>query len=389
MKPGTCKNMPVRSDSQHPSMAIDDIGTFKVSVAATGLRPPLFHFPQSRSAKTGIDHDATKFSHRRLTSSNYLDLDFKTEISRDVRRGLSLPQKAIPSKYFYDDHGSRLFDRICCLPEYYPTRCEIALLEKLAPAIMSFFDREPADLVEIGCGSDTKVRKLLHGIDEALLENVRYVPVDISGECLIRSAVRLLRDFHALRIHTITADFTRHLTHLPRRRKLIVFLGGTLGNFTATMTRRLLGTFAAVMNSDDRLLIGIDMLKPVTLLERAYNDRAGITAAFNLNILDHLNRRLGGNFNTTDFDHRAFFNHDQERIEMHLAAKRDVEIYITDLDMLVRIDKGETIHTEISQKYSRHGAEKMFVAAGLLPVAWHTDDRGRFSLVELRKIETV
>ena len=353
--------------------------------AATDLRASLFQFSQAGSARSEADHHTIEFPYKRLTSSNYLDLDFYTEISRDVRHGLSLPQKAIPSKYFYDDLGSRLFDRICLLPEYYPTRCEIAILEKLAPEIMSFFHREPADLVEIGCGSDTKVRKLLQGIDEALLENVRYVPVDISGECLIRSARRLLKDFRALRIHTIAADFTRHLEHLPRRRKLIAFFGGTLGNFTAAMSRRLLGTFASVMHPDDCLLIGIDMLKPITLLERAYNDSAGITAAFNLNILNHLNKRLGGNFNTADFAHRAFFNHGQERIEMHLAAKRDVEIAIADLDMLVRMDKGETIHTEISRKYSRESAEKMFVAVGLLPVAWHTDDKGRFSLVELRK----
>ena len=387
MKPGTNKNMPYHSESQHSSLAINETRTFEVSAAIADLGPSLFQFPHALSTMRDIDHDASKYPQGRLTSSNYLDLDFHTEISRDVRHGLSLPQKAIPSKYFYDDLGSRLFDRICLLPEYYPTRCEIAILEKLAPEIMSFFHTEPADLVEIGCGSDTKVRKLLHGLDEALLENVRYVPVDISGECLIRSARRLLKDFRALRIHTIAADFTRHLEHLPRCRKLIAFFGGTLGNFTAAMSRRLLGNFAAVMHPDDCLLIGIDMLKPVNLLERAYNDSAGITAAFNLNILNHINKRLGGNFNTADFAHRAFFNHDRERIEMHLAAKRDVEISIADLDMPVRMDKGETIHTEISRKFSRHSAEKMFVAAGLLPVAWHTDDRGRFSLVELRKAD--
>ncbi len=313
--------------------------------------------------------------------SNYLDLDFLTEIRKDVLFGLSLPQKSIPSKYFYDDIGSQLFERICGLPEYYPTRTEISILESYAPSIMSFFADEKADLVELGCGSDIKIRKLLNGSGK--IHNTRYIPVDISANCLKTAAQRLRRDYRQLQVYGIIADFTRHLKFLPSNRKMIVFLGGTFGNFSNSEGIRLLQSFAEAMNSGDRLLIGIDMLKPLPVLEAAYNDNDGVTARFNLNILNHLNHRLGANFNIDNFEHRAFFNGEMERIEMHLEAKRDMEIRISDLNMVVRIKKGETIHTENSHKYSHRSATEQFIKAGLEPLAWHTDEKNWFSLVEL------
>ena len=320
----------------------------------------------------------------RLEIIDCLDLDFLTEFRKDVRRGLSLPRKSIPAKYFYDEAGSRLFEQICRLPEYYPTRTEISILERYAPRIMSFFAGEKADLVEIGCGSDLKVRKLLDGADHRQLALVRYVPVDISGDSLRLAASRLLRDYRSLRIRGIAADFTRHLGRLPPGRKLIVFLGGTFGNFTESQGRRLLRRFAELMSPGDRLLIGLDMVKQVAILEAAYNDGAGVTARFNLNILSHVNRCLKADFCLADFSHRAFFNRDLERIEMHLVAGRDLQVRIADLDLQVKMETGETIRTEISRKFHRDSAAKLFLKAGLSPVAWHTDRRGWFSLVELR-----
>lgn len=330
-----------------------------------------------------VDDESSCLEDSRLRISNYLDQDFLAEIRKDVLYGLSLAQKSIPSKYFYDDTGSRLFDRICELPEYYPTRTEISILETYASQIMSFFTEGKADLVELGCGSDIKIRKLLDGTDPGKIHNIRYIPVDISHNCLKTAARRLRRDYRRLQVYGIIADFTRHLKFLPPNRKLIAFLGGTFGNFTNSDGIRLLQRFAEVMNPDDRLLIGLDMLKPLPVLKVAYNDEDGVTAQFNLNILSHLNYRLGANFDIDDFVHRAFFNKEMERIEMHVEAKKDMEIIISDLNMLVRIKKGETIHTENSHKYSHRSATQQFIRAGLQPLAWHTDEKSWFSLVEL------
>lgn len=321
----------------------------------------------------------------RLEIVDCLDRDFLDEFRKNVRQGLSRPQKAIPAKYFYDEKGSRLFERICRLPEYYPTRMEISILERCAPQIMAFFSGERGDLVEIGCGSNAKVRRLLEAAGPEALAHIRYVPMDISGDFLRHSAARLLRDYPSLTICGLVADFTRHLAHLPPGRRLIAFFGGTFGNFNNVQGLRLLRQFAGLMGPRDRLLIGLDMVKPVPVLEAAYNDSAGVTARFNRNILSHVNRCLKAEFDPDDFAHRAFFNRDLERIEMHLAARRKLRVGIADLGMRVEMEKGETIHTEISRKFSRISAEDLFREAGVCVSAWHADERGWFSLVELRK----
>lgn len=346
--------------------------------------PVIYPFARAKQKRAVAPAIAESRPDSRFEIANCLDLDFLEEIRKDIRRGLTAPQKSIPSKYFYDARGSRLFDQICQLPEYYPTRTEISILRSSAPQIMSFFSHRKADLVEIGCGSDIKIRKLLDGTDPPLVGHIRYVPVDISAKSLLQSSDRLLKDYRALKIFGIIADFTRHLELMPQGRKLIAFLGGTFGNFTDSESISLLKRFAAVMNFDDRLLLGLDMLKPVDIIEAAYNDSAGITAQFNLNILNHINRRLGADFDTAYFEHRAFFNRHPERIEMHLAAKKDLNVRIADLNMTVLIEKGETIHTENSQKFSRRSAMERFREAGLYPGAWHTDEKGWFSLVELQ-----
>jgi L-histidine N-alpha-methyltransferase len=321
----------------------------------------------------------------RVTVSNYLNDDFSTRIADDVRRGLSRKPKAIPSKYFYDSRGSRLFDQICALPEYYPTRTEIGILRDRARSIMSFFEKRPGLLVEIGSGSDVKIRQLFERIDPAWLRHIRYVPMDISADCVIDGARRLLADFQGLSVEGIIADFTCHLEQIPSGRKMIVFLGGTFGNFTPAEGNDLLMRLAATMGAEDRLLIGLDMVKDRPIIEAAYNDRAGVTAAFNLNILNHINQRLGANFDMNLFEHHAFFNPNEERIEMHLRARDTFSVQIAGLAMASFFRRNETIRTEISQKFSRQSAQARFRKAGLEAVAWHTDAQEWFSLVELAK----
>jgi len=309
--------------------------------------------------------------------------DFHQEMCKDILSGLAGPEKSIPCKYLYDDCGSRLFERICTLSEYYPTRTEVAILNQYAAEIMLFFSRQGGDLVEIGSGSDLKIRFLLERSPENYRKHIRYVPVDISETSLLRSSVRLMSDFRDLTILALVADFSRHLEFLPRRRKLIVFFGGTFGNFTHQEGVALLKSFARVMGAEDRLLLGIDMLKPVHIIETAYNDRSGVTARFNLNILHHINRRLRADFRPEDFDHSSLFNQEKGQIEMHLKARSDTGAHIADLGLKVCIRRGETILTEISRKFTPAQAQNCFDEAGLVPVRWFTDPQAWFSLVEL------
>ncbi len=316
-----------------------------------------------------------------------MDTDFGQEMAGDVLSGMTGSVKSIPCKYFYDAYGSRLFDMICTLPEYYPTRTELAILERNAHRIMDFFSGREGSLVEIGSGSDLKIRSLLRGLNGRSARQVRYVPVDISETSLLRSAHRLLDDFPWLSIHALVADFTRHLDCLPEGRKLIAFFGGTFGNFTHEQGVALLQGFASIMGGRDRMLLGIDMLKPAGIIEAAYNDRSGVTAEFNRNILQHVNHRLGADFRPGDFEHTAFFNPEKEQVEMHLKARSRVMAHIAEVGLSVCLRPGETILTEISRKFSRTRAMACFDEAGLVPVNWFTDADAWFSLVELATLK--
>ncbi len=317
------------------------------------------------------------------TVSRCIDTDFRQEMAGDVLSGLTGSVKSIPCKYLYDAYGSRLFDRICTLTEYYPTRTEIAILEGNASRIMDFFSGRDGSLVEIGSGSDLKIRSLLRGLSGQGAGQVLYVPVDISETSLLRSAHRLLDDFPWLSIQALVADFTRHIDRLPEGRKLIAFFGGTFGNFTHEQGVALLQGFARIMGGHDRMLLGIDMLKPAGIIEAAYNDRSGVTAEFNRNILKHVNRRLSADFRPDDFEHLAFFNPDREQVEMHLKARSRVRAYIAEVGLSVCLEPEETILTEISRKFSRARATACFDEAGLVPVRWFTDADAWYSLVEL------
>jgi len=321
----------------------------------------------------------------RLQIQHCLLEDDRRETGREIIEGMTQPQKRLPSRYFYDAYGSWLFERICDLPEYYLTRTELAILTANAPEIMAFFSGGFGDLVELGSGSNRKIKILLDALDGPRAYPIRYVPMDISESALYEAAQELLYTYDDLDILGIIADFTRHLEVLPPGRKLITFLGSTIGNFPSLERVAFLRGVAQVMNTEDGLLLGLDMLKSPDLLEAAYNDSRGMTAEFNKNILHNLNRSLNADFNTTDFEHQAIFVKEKERVEMHLRATRDTSARIADLDFTVLCRKGETIHTEICKKFSRAQAHRDFQRAGLAALKWFTDPQGWFSLVMLKK----
>jgi L-histidine Nalpha-methyltransferase len=312
--------------------------------------------------------------------------DVRRRMERDLRAGLSAIRKQIPCKYLYDAHGSELFERICATPEYYPTRTEVAILEQSGADLMNFLGPQGGDLVELGSGSNLKIRKLLEAVESARRRRIRYVPVDISEACLLQ-ATEELSGLHAdVQIKGIVADFTCSLEMLAgSRRKMILFLGSTIGNFSADECAAFLEKVAAVMDRTDYLAIGLDMLKSIPMIESAYNDSAGVTAAFNLNLLRRLNREWGANFVLDAFEHVALFNHRSACIEMHLRAKQDMSVYLAQLGMGITLRQGETIRTEICRKFSRRSATEQFRAAGLRPVRWFTDPRQWFSVAVLQK----
>jgi L-histidine Nalpha-methyltransferase len=321
----------------------------------------------------------------RLEILDCLTGDTSQEIRQDIMEGLTQPQKRLPSKYFYDAHGSWLFEIICCLPEYYLTRTELTILEQTAPEIMAFFSEDSGDLVELGSGSNRKIKILLDAADGSDLSKIRYVPVDISESALYEAAKGLMELYPDLYILGIIADFTRHLEVLPRSRKLITFLGSTLGNFPKEERITFLRMVAEIMSPQDRFILGLDMIKSPEIIEAAYNDIQGVTSEFNKNILRHINRSLNADFNLADFEHLAVFVEEKERIEMHLRATCQTSTLIADLDLFVTCRIGETIQTEICKKFSRENAKKEFREAGLVATRWFTDPEGWFSVVMLRK----
>ncbi len=305
-----------------------------------------------------------------------------TELRADVRRGLSSPQKALPPKYFYDARGARLFDRICDLPEYYLTRTEQGLLEQVAGDIAAI--TRPSDLVELGSGASRKTRVLLDVLTGRTAA-LRYTPMDVSETMLRDSALALLRSYPQLRVHAVVADYERDLQQLPRgRRRLVLFLGSTIGNLTPAAMQTFLTRLRHQLVPSEYVLLGLDLLKPVDILEAAYNDAAGVTAAFNRNILRVVNRALDADFVPERFEHVAFFNRQCSQIEMHLRATAAHEVCIRKMEWSVRFAAGETIHTEISRKFSRAEVEAVLAATGFEPVRWYTPPNGYFGLALAR-----
>lgn len=292
-----------------------------------------------------------------------------------VRLGLSQTQKTIPARYFYDRAGSDLFERITDLPEYYPTRTEIGIFQADAGDIAATVGPGRA-VVEFGSGSSTKTPLLLRAVQPAA-----YVPVDISAEFLQVSAAALAADFPGLPVLPVAADFTARF-RLPAEvaalPKLGFFPGSTIGNMAPAAAVDLLRHFAAVLGPDSWLVIGMDLAKDVAVLEAAYDDAQGVTAAFNLNLLHRINRELGGTIETQAFRHRARWNPDASRIEMHLESTRDQTF--TAAGQRFSMTAGETIHTENSHKWSLSDARLLAQASQWRPVAQWTDPNSWFTV---------
>lgn len=300
-------------------------------------------------------------------------------LADDVRRHLLAAPRSLPPKWFYDEVGSALFDQICDLPEYYLTRAERTLLERwVAPVIEAL---RPATLVELGAGSAAKTRLVLDAM-RATGAARAYVPIDVSAEFLAETARDLRRAYPGLAVQPMVADIAEPLAlddGLPSP-TLIAFLGSTIGNFSSADAARLLRGLRDAMRDGDRLLLGVDLRKDVTVLERAYNDAAGVTAAFNRNMLHVLNASLGADFDVEAFEHRAFYAQARHRIEMHLVATRAMTVTIPGMAP-VALRAGESIRTEISCKYDRPGVEAMLAAAGMRLERWLTDEANAFALV--------
>ena len=332
---------------------------------------------------------------RRTARTTVRTLDTASEdlrqMAEDVRAGLlSDPKDLSPwPKYFYDSEGSELFEEITILPEYYQTRTELSILRERAPEIVT--RTRCQELVELGSGSASKTRTLLDAMTAEqgryVQDPARYVPFDVSESALKGSAERLLEEYSALEIHGFVGDFDHSLERLlahPRPAnglgRLVVFLGGTIGNFTPEKRREFLGRLRSGLEEGDYLLIGVDLVKDARALEAAYDDAAGVTARFNKNLLNVLNRKLGGEFDPDLFDHRATYNPEESRVEMWLDSKVAQRVPVAALDLEVSFDAGEGVRTEISTKFTRESVAGAFDEAGLRLLDLYTDEADLFGL---------
>lgn len=305
-------------------------------------------------------------------------------LADDIREGLTRASKFIPTKYLYDDRGSKLFDAICDLPEYYPTRTEFALLEDVADEIVA--RTQPTEVIEFGSGTSRKTRVLLTALQRARMA-VRYVPMDVNEWMVRRTAAALLREYANLRVHGIVGDYSRDLDRIPAgRNRLVLFLGSTVGNLTPPATAEFLQSVRAHLDEGDHLLLGVDLVKPTHVLEAAYNDSAGVTADFSRNILAVLNRELSADFDLELFEHIAYFNAKESQIDIFLEARDTHAVSIGKLDLTVHFTRGERVRTEISRKFTRDSVSDALTATGYNLDRWYTPENGYFGLALARAV---
>ncbi|WP_247218530.1 L-histidine N(alpha)-methyltransferase [Synechococcus sp. C9] len=302
----------------------------------------------------------------------------------DVVRGLSHHPKTLPSYYFYDQRGSELFEQICGLPEYYPTRTEQGILAAYAQEIANLTGN--CDLVELGSGSSRKTRILLDAYTR-LQGQFTYIPIDVSTTMLQATALDLLADYPQLSIHALAGVYEIALHHLPPalQQRLLIFLGSTIGNLSPQEEVIFLQQIEQSLSPGDYFLLGVDLQKDIATLTSAYNDSQRITAEFNLNILHHLNYRFNGNFNPENFEHWAFYNRELHQIEMHLISLENQVVKLFDLDLEITLMARETIRTEISRKFELTALTKQLDHCGLPVQKIWQDERGWFALVLCQK----
>jgi len=315
---------------------------------------------------------------------SHLDAGGERSLADDALDGLTRPFKELPPKHFYDARGAELFDRICELPEYYPTRAERSILEHSAGEIAGLTGA--VELVELGSGTAAKTRVLLDALAAAGTLS-RYVPMDVTESMVRECAVALTSEYPGLRVHGVIGDFERHLDLLPPAEgpRIVAFLGGTIGNFPPGSRRRFLRGIARLLGPEDFLLMGTDLVKDPSILEAAYDDSAGVTAEFNRNVLLVLNRELDADFDPEDFEHVALFDRNHEWIEMRLRARREHTTHVRGLGLHVHFDAGEELRTEISAKFTPERLKGDLAAAGLELASWMTDREGLFALTLSRR----
>ena len=314
-----------------------------------------------------------------LSLDNYLAADAAdAALRRDVRDGLTQQPKTLPPKWFYDAVGSDLFDQITRLPEYYPTRAEAQILAARAGEIATASGADT--LVELGSGTSEKTRALLDALREQGSLR-RFIPFDVDPSVLQLAGQAIQQEYPGVEINAVCGDFEEHLGKIPAvGRRLVAFLGSTLGNLTPGPRAEFLVSVSEMMQPGDTLLLGTDLVKDVDRLVRAYDDNAGVTAQFNRNVLTVVNRELGADFDVPAYEHVAKWNADEERIEMWLRSTRPQRVHIAALDLDVDFADGEEMLTEVSCKFRRSGVDAELAAAGLERIHWWTDEAGDFGL---------
>jgi L-histidine N-alpha-methyltransferase len=320
-----------------------------------------------------------------ITIDNHLSADHLDGALRsDVLAGLTAEPKTLPPKWFYDAHGSELFEQITALDEYYPTRAEREILATYAAEIAETTGAR--SLVELGSGSSEKTRLLLTALrNHGTLET--FVPLDVSGSALRESAAAIAADYPGLAVHGVLGDFTEHLDLLPGSApRVVAFLGGTIGNLVPAERAKFLAGVRSVLNAGEWLLLGTDLVKDPGTLVRAYDDAAGVTAEFNRNVLRVLNRELDADFDVDAFAHVARWDTEREWIEMRLRATRAMRVHVAGLDLTVDFADGEEIRTEVSAKFRKDGVRSELADSGFELVSWLTDAQGRFALSLARAV---
>lgn len=314
-----------------------------------------------------------------ITVDVHLGPDDITEALRhDVRRGLGSQPKDLPPKWFYDDHGCDLFDQITRLPEYYPTETERGILRAQAAEIARVSGADT--IVELGSGTSDKTRTLLDAFTAAG-QLRRFIPFEVNEATVRAAGEAIVAEYPGVAVHAVVGDFERHLHEIPQEgRRLVAFLGSTIGNFAPHERKQFLSELADNLRPGDSLLLGTDLVKDVARLEAAYNDSQGVTAAFNLNVLTVVNRELGADFDITRFEHHAFFDPHEEWIEMRLRSLVEQQVRVEALDLTVSFAGGEELRSEISAKFRREKVESELASAGLRLDRWMTDEHGDFAL---------
>ena len=304
--------------------------------------------------------------------------DLIDALRSDALRGLTSIPKELPPKWFYDDRGSQLFDEITRLPEYYPTRTERAILIARSDEIARLTTADT--LVELGSGTSEKTRLLLDALRSAGTIT-RFVPFDVSEATLRKAAAAVVDEYPGVAVHAVAGDFERHLNRIPGGgRRLVAFLGGTVGNLLPAARARFLAEIALGLGRNDAFLLGTDLVKDPARLVAAYDDAAGVTAEFNRNLLLVLNRELGADFDVESFEHVARYDSDKEWVEMRLRSTRAHVVNVPALDLVVPFDEAEEMRTEVSAKFRRAGVERELASAGLRLTHWWTDPDGDFAL---------